>query len=273
MQELMQNKTLMAILGIAIVAAIFTYFFSGGLSISGDDPLAGDMTAQYAQEIGAQPGAPPASAPSSGGETSAGGPPPAMGLETGMPAAPAAEPSKPSEPSEPSKPAPAKLAGEGKGINEKLLAFRKLNPDEILEEKYKDLEEKVSEPEAFAEDIGRVDPLTVVLDYIPEELRPPRSGETNEEEIIKFLQESYGYEMIDSLNIRVVEVVELGNYPIVLFTVNGRPSQGGPGAATYFNGVEIRILEADTTAVTMRLTVYGTYSTMSRTKKFISGDY
>jgi len=70
--------------------------------------------------------------------------------------------------------------------------FKALDPREIIDRKYEDLQEQHTEPwneekpGEFIPDTGRVDPLTRVREAIPEELKPPRAGETDENDIVSY---------------------------------------------------------------------------------------
>ncbi len=69
--------------------------------------------------------------------------------------------------------------------------FKALDPREIIDRKYEDLQEQHTEPwneedPGFTPDTGRVDPLTRVREAVPEELKPPRAGETDENDIISY---------------------------------------------------------------------------------------
>ena len=70
--------------------------------------------------------------------------------------------------------------------------FKSLDPREIIDRKYEDLQEQHTkpwdeeDPEQFIPDTGRVDPLTRVREAVPEELKPPRAGETDENDITSY---------------------------------------------------------------------------------------
>jgi len=151
-----------------------------------------------------------------------------------------------------------------------------MNPDQILKDKYDELNKEVTPPEHFAEDIGRIDPLTVVNDFIPEELRPPREGETNEEEVFEFLEEVFANEMLDNIQIEVQEVLSIGNYKSVVATIQGQTMNIPEDRQLYAPDspyIIIWLYEVTSTKVTFKLIYDGTYAKVTRDRIFISGSY
>ncbi len=268
-------------LGILVAIAIYMGF-TGGFNLGGGGDLPGMDTQQYLAESGLQATTPPpaASAPppdAAPPSAAPGAPPPSSAGEIGMGGAPpsASPPSQPapSAPSTPGQSSPGSMS-----INEKLLSFRNLDPDIIINDKYEVLEESVTEPEKFAADIGRVDPLTVVNQFIPPELRPPRQGETNDEKVLGFLEELTGHEILNQIRLDIVEVINAGNMVFVLIRFGpGEPTPVPVGSSYGFRygGLNITVVidSATRNKVVYRLIFQGEYSSGSRTVTAISPSY
>jgi len=280
MQGIMQNRWVVGLLIFAIIALIYT-FTSGGFSGGGSPDImsVADIEA-YKQEAGITGGTTsrtPEETPSedtqaapatsgTGGEvrvvTAAG-----MGEVSTKPVKPEAGADGKDQVKKPP------TTTDGGGINQSLLAFRELDAKEIIRNKYDELEGHVTEPENFAEDIGRVDPMTFVSDFFPEELRPPRSGETNDEEMWKFIEEAVGYDVLNGIRISVHEVINMGNSSMVIAIIEGRPISMVEGQSVGSQGVLITASSIERTKVVFTLSFRGQYAQVSTTRTFISRDY
>lgn len=269
MQDLMQNKNMLIVLGLLVAIAIYMGV-TGGFNLGGGGDLPSGLDSQaYMAESGTAPppvSAPPVETPSAPPSSA----PPSSG-EIGMGAPPVSAP--PSTPS-----APSSTPSSSMGINEKLLSFRGLDPDAIIEGKYKVLEESVTEPEKFAEDIGRVDPLTVVNQFIPPELRPPRKGETNDEKVLGFLEEVYAHDVLSRIRLNVDEVINAGNQWFVLMRFGpGEPTPVPVGGSIGISAEGLRVTaivdSADREKVVFILLYSGEYSDATRTVTMISPTY
>jgi hypothetical protein len=285
MKELLGNKAIMTLLIIMAIGLIYT-FATGGFGGAGGDLPEFDSGGAAPPSQSSSASTTPPSTPASGAPSLAAGA--SVGAGGAVTAGGQTSPATPSQPTPGTgagggggtKPTPSKTpsGGADTGINEKLEAFRNMNPDKILKDKYDELNKEVTPPEHFAEDIGRVDPLTVVYDFIPEELRPPREGETNEEEVFKFLEEAIGYEILDSIEIQVIEVLSLGNYKSVVATIQGQTMNIQEGQQLQMMTQEgfyvyITLTSVDRSEVIFDLTFVGAYAVVTRTRTFISGSY
>jgi hypothetical protein len=119
---------------------------------------------------------------------------------------------------------PAKRAVKkrSKSAAENLLGFKRITPKELMEEKSEDLKRDLSNPsDSRFREVGRNDPLTVVDDALPEELRPPRTGDSNDERIRQFLEGKLGTDLINAVNVSVDSAVQIGTVWYVRLTVDG----------------------------------------------------
>jgi len=97
---------------------------------------------------------------------------------------------------------------------DELAAFEQIDSRDIINERME--EAKASETEVIPEEdlpypeTGRIDPLMVVSSAIPEELRPPRTGETDWDSVLEYLITAQGTAIIDAINITVWSVMEIG---------------------------------------------------------------
>ena len=274
MQDLLQNKGLLVFLAILIAAAIYMgvtgQFGTGG----GGDLPSELMRGDYAADTGApstpSPAVdttpPPAAAPPDGAAASG------LMVSPGQPESPSSTPTPPPTPA-PSQPSSSM------GINEKLLAFKNIDPKTIIDDKYDELEKDVTDPEKFAEDIGRVDPLTVVSDFMPPELRPPRKGETNDEQITAFLQEARAHDVLSRISLDIRETINAGNqwFALIRFNEDSEPVPYPVGQpfSIFAEGLLVRgvIVSASRTKVVYELSWQGPYSSASRTVTMLGPGY
>jgi len=165
----------------------------------------------------------------------------------------------------------------------KLEDWKNQDPRKIIEKKYTDLTTKETHPddennpEQFIPETGRVDPLTIVSGAIPDELKPPRSGETDINEFQSYLYSEMASEAVDELakNVDVYNVIQIGLEKIVAVRVFGERhnlSQGG-GFDFYFGGkdqfpiqMSFALASASTDEVVISITAQPYGSNVSITK-------
>lgn len=221
---------------LVVVAAGAIYFgitmFMGGFN-TGDIPeFAGyeDKPATPAPEVQQTQPQPPAAGP--GGPAAPGlgtpGGPAAPGLGTPIPgggSAPGGPTPGGPTPGAPGGEAPSVPGGEPAAGEEpvsyteeekmdELAAFEQIDSRVILQERLAEAEDNETEVNADEDlpypDTGRIDPLMIVNSAIPEELRPPRSGETDWDSVLDYLIASQGTAIIETINITVWSVMEIG---------------------------------------------------------------
>ncbi|MDQ3023503.1 MAG: hypothetical protein M3R04_03825 [bacterium] len=111
----------------------------------------------------------------------------------------------------------------------KLEEWKNSDPREIVEKKYADLNSKKTnpsnedDPEQFIPETGRVDPLTYVSSALPDELKPPRSGETDANEVESYLYSQMATSAVDIIgsNVDVYNVIQIGLQKIVSVAIFG----------------------------------------------------
>lgn len=269
------NRNLMVWLIVAVAAGVVYLLYS--LVSGGGGGSVPDITAG---QKAAAPAAPPAAAspaPEAPTQQTTGGGIVGSGIVGGI-ASPAAG-KKESGQTTPSKEAPkgpeiSKPAGgatEGKTTSESvkkdLAGFKSISPGDIMTKKYEDLQKQLDDPAKLRFDqVGRNDVLTVVVDALPEELRPPRTGETNEENIAKFFRSAYGTMLIEQVDIQVHSVIAVGMVRYVNLTVDGSrfTIREGDGISAA-NGADVIIVSASDTSVVIVISALG----VDKTKTFI----
>jgi len=189
---------------------------SGGKSIVSNRPSG----VAYAQEGGGG-GAPPPP-PGGGG----GAPPPPPGGGAPPPGGGAAPPAGDAAASDAAAPA-ANLSDEE--WLKKLEEWKNSDPRDILKSKYKDLQSKEThpdnedDPEQYIPETSRVDPMTIVNGAIPDELKPPRSGETDVNEAETYLYSAAASGVVDFIGVKlqVFNVLQIGLSKIVSVGLQG----------------------------------------------------
>ena len=76
-------------------------------------------------------------------------------------------------------------------------------------------------PKVEYEEVGRIDPLTPVIEALPEELRPPRSEETDVEAIKTYYLTVIGTMAVDSVDIEVYNIIQVGYRYQILCSIGG----------------------------------------------------
>jgi hypothetical protein len=161
--------------------------------------------------------------------------------------------------------------------------FKALDPRDIILEKYKDLDERTTEPwdemnpETYMPNTGRVDPLTRVFGSVPDELKPPRAGETDMNAISTYLIANAATQIVNSLALQIQchNVIQIGleeyatfSFGENMFTLQEDQSTGGQ--VGYVEGIPIILTVSctsiSTSEVVLNLAVTG-YGTPTRIEK------
>lgn len=114
---------------------------------------------------------------------------------------------------------------------EKIKDFMDLDPREVIIDKYAKVAAKHTEPwnadkeDEYIPQTGRVDPLHPVDSAIPDELKPPRTGETNQNEIDTYLAARACTVVVESIRsiMHVHNVLEIGAQKYVSISADGDP--------------------------------------------------
>jgi hypothetical protein len=274
------NKNLLILLIVVVVFGggyLLWNMMAGGGYFAGDIPEyrpVEDTPAQQApppaQEL--PTGIPGMAMPGIGGGVPVGG----EAATPGTPAAPGDEAPGISEaPSETEIP----LTQEEK--RDELAAFEQIDSNDIIRARLKEAEasETLVDPEEDLPypDTGRTDPLMIITSAIPEEIRPPRSGETDYDSILEYIIKSYGTAILDSVEIEVWSVMQIGLYELVNMSINGRLLTMSEGSSYdmqmgYQETLRISMASASQSLVTIGLTYSTPYGSVSKTKTYIPKD-
>jgi hypothetical protein len=219
MQDGPINKNLLITL-IVVVAAGAIYmavvFFSGGFN-TGDIPEyvpPSGAPAQPAPAVEQTQPQPPAAGPGGPAAPGLGTPIPGGGPAPGGPTPGTPGGEAPSLPGgAPAGEEPPVAYTEEEKMDE-LAAFEQIDSRGILYERLAEARENETKVNADEDlpypDTGRIDPLMIVSSAIPEELRPPRTGETDWDSVLEYLIAEEGTAIIDAINITVWSVMEIG---------------------------------------------------------------
>ncbi len=288
MQNAPMNKNLMIILIVVVVLGggyLLWNFMAGGGYFAGDIP-------EYIapEESPAEQAAPPAQKMPAGGAQIA-----MPGIGADMPAA--TGPAAPGEAATPGAPAIPGVDGEAPGAGEvpsepevlltqeekrdELAAFEQIDSNDIIRARLKEAEASetpvIPEEELPYPDTGRTDPLMIVTSAIPEEIRPPRSGETDYDSILEYIIKSYGTAVLDSIEIEVWSVMQIGLVQRVNMSINGQLVTRSEGSSIsipmgYQETLRITVVSASQSLVTIGLTYSTPYGSVSKTKTYIPKD-
>lgn len=290
MKGQMVNRNLMIALVVVVALGAVYFLFSGGFSslFQPDIPqYTGQTSAPPAEPQAPQPAAPqpkpgtvgpsPISTPEGGEE---GAPAPSSGATgAGLAPSPAAPVTKSPEEEKPKEEAKKPLTEEEKKGG--LEAFKKIDSREIVRKRLEEAEKKLTkvDPEEGLPypGVGRVDPLTYTRDW-PEELRPPRSGETDWDKVLEYMMAAYGAAELKSIQIEVLSVMKIGLVDFVDFRVQS-PYSGSRiytmsvGASTFIGPVYLEVTSASKDLVTIFLGVPDENFNFiaSETRSFIPG--
>lgn len=259
------NRNMVIVLAVLLVAAVLYFVFSGGFSsmFRSDIPEFGQVTPP--SEPATTTAAPPAAAPGAGGS---GMSPSIGGISSGpaVPAGPSAAPSGAGGGPVTVAPGLAAEGAEGAGAGKlsaeeklkKLDAFRKIDSREVLRRRIE--EARQGETVVDAEkglpypEVGRTDPLFLVSEAIPEELRPPRTGESDvdkafDELLTKFIQT----QILESVRIEVWSVMKIGLTTMVNLSIDGRLGTLPVGYPLNMGAYTLKIVSASQSLVTIVL--------------------
>lgn len=173
--------------------------------------------------------------------------------------------------------------------DEKIENFKNMDPREIIDRKYTDLEERKTEPwneelpETFIPETGRVDPLTRVISAVPKELKPPRAGETDQNQIDSYLIAREATAIVNGIaaSLQCYNVVQIGLDKYASFSSGGRmftlteSQSSGQFFVGMVNGIplvgEVTCASITTKQVVLVITVsgYGTPTSISKEQVFI----
>jgi hypothetical protein len=160
-------------------------------------------------------------------------------------------------------------------------SFMELDPRDILKAKQLDLSERLTSPwdeenpDEFIPETGRVDPLTIVDSAIPDSLKPPRSGSTDENEIILYVQTIQATELVDAVSamLQCHSVIEIGVVSTAYFTLGSGENvqrfamQEGRGINVAGANVTCTSISDSKVEVTISVSIPG--NTITRNKIYI----
>jgi len=128
--------------------------------------------------------------------------------------------------------------------DEKIANFKNMDPREIIDKKYTDLEDRKTDPwneekpEKFIPETGRVDPLTRVDSAVPKELAPPRAGETDQNQIDNYLIAQQASLIVAGIaaSLQCHNVIQIGLDKYASFSIADNGQGGGGGMFTLQEG-------------------------------------
>lgn len=183
-------------------------------------------------------------------------------------------------------------AAEEEVVDDPVENFKNLDPRDIIIMKYEDLESRKTEPwdeesEDFIPNTGRSDPLTRVRSAVPDELKPPRAGETDMNEINTYLVAAQASMIVDAISssLQCHNVIQIGLSKYANFSFSGsQPTALQEGQSFGFqadvvNGIPIiatvTVASISTSQVTMSITAagQGTTTSVTKNKVFIPSRY
>jgi hypothetical protein len=116
-----------------------------------------------------------------------------------------------------------------------------MDPLKIIIQKYDDLYSKHTTPsdeesDDFIPETGRVDPLTRVSDAVPDDLKPARTGETDETDIITYLETQMATEAVLEVefSLQCHSVIQIGLIKFVNVAIGNGPSRSIPEGGGLF---------------------------------------
>lgn len=173
--------------------------------------------------------------------------------------------------------------------DERIVNFQNLDPRDIIIKKYDKMAELHTEPwnaekneEDFIPETGRIDPLNPVDSAIPDELKPPRSGETDQNLIETYLVSVACTAAVDSIRqmVQVYNVLKIGAQKYVSIGIGGQRGSIEVGQSFGFMAgsvgnipimVQLTIASATESEVVIDVTAsgQGTATSVSKTQIFI----
>ena len=167
--------------------------------------------------------------------------------------------------------------------------FKAMDPRDIIISKYEDMAGRKTEPwneedpEHFIPETGRPDPMTRVFDSVPDELKPPRAGETDQNQIDEYLVATEATAIVESiaLMLQCHNVIQIGLDKYGTFSIPGGGqfllSEGQQTGQTVGSstGIPIQIsivvasITTDEVRVNISATGYGTTTSVSKSVVYI----
>jgi len=186
-------------------------------------------------------------------------------------------------------PAEAPKAESDEDMLAKLENWKNQDPRDLIKAKYEDLENRTTktydeDSPDFIPETGRIDPLTRVIDAVPEELRPPRSGDTDENAVTTYAFSQAATSAVDGVAayLQVYNVVQIGLQKLVTIGGPGQPARTvgegnsfgfGIGGEGFLIRVTVMVAAVSSDEVTLVISAapQGTDVTISRTVTYIPG--
>lgn len=186
--------------------------------------------------------------------------------------------------------------GEEEAPTDPIEKFKNLDPRDIITMKYDDLEGRKTEPwneesEQYIPNTGRVDPLTRVRESVPDDLKPPRAGESDQNQISTYeitAQATADVDMV-SAAMQCYNVVQIGLDRFATFSMGGDSDQaqtftlregGGftvnlsaAAGVLIMTSVTVTSIKSNKVVVDITATGQGTTTSVTKTKVFIPSLY
>jgi len=172
--------------------------------------------------------------------------------------------------------------------------FKEMDPRDIIKKKYEDLEEKKTkpwdqefDPDGYIPETGRTDPMTRVSSAVPKELKPPRAGETDENEISTYLWSLQASAIVDyfTFALQCHNVIQIGLDKYATFSLPGfgmfMMEEDFPASlnAGYVEGIPLTLtitctsIQTDRVVVRIAVTGRGSATTITKDLTYIPNDY
>ncbi|MEZ5337727.1 MAG: hypothetical protein R3F46_05635 [bacterium] len=160
-------------------------------------------------------------------------------------------------------------------------AFMELDPRDILRAKQQDLEGRLTSPwdeenpDEFIPETGRVDPLTLVDSAIPDQLKPPRSGSTDENEIELYLATVFATQTVDQVAraLQCHSVIQIGVVSTAYFSLglgdDAPRFSMTEGSSSGIGGAQVTCTGVSDTKVSVTISVPIPGNVISRSKVYI----
>lgn len=263
-EKTLRKRISLSVITLLVMTGICAVFFSygcgeedpaqamlksqGAPASSAKSPAAPGATADAGKGAAPSPAGKPEAAPASGdgkggiapagGKAGTGGAaastPPTAGAPADKPGAKdeAKDKADAAKDDKAAKPGDKKKAGDGElSEDERIVNFQNLDPRDIIIKKYDSLAQLHTEPwnpekneDDFIPETGRIDPLNPVDSAIPDELKPPRSGETDQNLIETYLVSVACTAAVDSVRqmVQVYNVLKIGAQKYVSIGIGGQ---------------------------------------------------
>ncbi len=156
-------------------------------------------------------------------------------------------------------------------------SFMELDPRDILRAKQNDLEGRLTapwdedNPDGFIPETGRVDPLTLVNSAIPDKLKPPRSGSTDQNEIEVYLATIFATQTVEQVarSLQCYSVIEIGVVSTAYFAIGENRFAMNEGSSFGIGGAQVSCTGVSDTKVSVTISVSVPGNTVSRNKIYI----